>query len=113
MKITEPDSHDEPLRKVLKEWHTSTPLSPRFQESVWRRIENTKAQAAPSMRTVIAHWIGTVIQRPVLAASYLTLLFAVGVTAGWTQGRQETARVHNELGQRYVRVLDPYQAPRQ
>jgi hypothetical protein len=112
MKITQPDDGDEGLRKVLKGWRTTTPLPPQFQESVWRRIENTKAQAAPSVGAVIAHWIGTVTQSPVLAASYVTLLFAIGLTAGWTQGRQETARVHNELGQEYVRVLDPYQAPR-
>jgi hypothetical protein len=32
------------------------------------------------------------------------------VTTGWTQARQETARVKGELGDRYIRVLDPYQA---
>ena len=51
--------------------------------------------------------------RPVLAASYVAVLLSIGVTAGWAQARQETARVHDELGQRYVRALDPYQAPRQ
>jgi hypothetical protein len=52
------------------------------------------------------------LPRPALAASYVALLLAVGVSAGWAQARQETARVRDELGQRYVRVLDPYQAPR-
>ena len=27
--------------------------------------------------------------------------------------RQETARVNGELGERYIRVLDPYAMPRQ
>jgi hypothetical protein len=45
-------------------------------------------------------------------ASYLMLLLAVGVTLGWAQARQETSRVNEELGQRYVQVLDPYLTPR-
>jgi hypothetical protein len=53
------------------------------------------------------------LPRPALAASYVAILLAIGVTAGWTQARHETARVKGELGQRYIRVLDPYQAPRE
>lgn len=113
MKTTEPDSHDEALRKVLQEWRTDASLSPCFQEAVWRRIETTQAHPAPPVWAVIAHWIGTVLPRPALAVAYVAVLLAIGVTAGWAQGRQETARVKGELGQRYVRLLDPYQAPRQ
>jgi hypothetical protein len=113
MKTSEPSNHDEPLRKVLKEWRCDAPLPPRFQEQVWQRIERAQAPATPSVWAFISHWIGTVLPRPALAASYVALLLTVGVTAGWAQARQESARVKDELGQRYVRVLDPYQAPRQ
>jgi len=115
MKTNEPGNHDEALRKVLKEWRTEVPLPPRFQEAVWRRIELAEpapAPPAPSVWTVIAHWIGTVLPRPALATAYVAVLLAVGVTAGWAQARQENARVKGELGERYVRVLDPYQTPR-
>ncbi|MBI3870449.1 MAG: hypothetical protein HY299_18125 [Verrucomicrobia bacterium] len=112
MKTTEPGNHDEPLRKVLKEWGGDAPLPPRFQEQVWQRIERTRSQAAPSVWAVVAHWVGTVLPRPALAASYVAVLLTIGVTAGWAQARQETGRVKAELGQRYVRVLDPYQVPR-
>ena len=113
MKTSEPGDQSEPLRKLLKEWRTDAPLPPRFQETVWQQIERTQAPSAPSVWAVIAHWVGTMLPRPVLAASYVAVLLSIGVTAGWAQARQETARVHDELGQRYVRALDPYQAPRQ
>ena len=116
MKTNEPGNHDEALRKVLKEWRTNAALPPGFQEAVWRRIEradSAPAPTAPSVWTVIAHCIGTVLPRPALATAYVAVLLAVGVTAGWAQARQETARVKVELGERYVRVLNPYQTPRQ
>ncbi len=115
MKTNEPSNHDEALDKVLKEWRTDAALPQRFQEAVWRRIERAepvRAPTAPSVWTVIAHWIGTVLPRPALATAYVAVLLAVGVTAGWAQARQENARVKGELGERYVRVLDPYQTPR-
>src|SRR5206468_10499230 len=111
----EPGDQEEALRKVLKEWHVGAALPPRFQEGVWRRIEQAErapAPIAPSVWAVIAHWIGTVLPRPALAASYVAILLAIGVTAGWAQGHQQTARVKDELSERYVRVLDPYLAPR-
>jgi hypothetical protein len=113
MNTIEPGNHDEALRKLLKEWRTGAPLPLGFQEAVWRRIERAQAPAAPSVWTVIAHWIGTVLPRPALAVSYIAILLAVGMTAGWTQARQETARVKGELGERYIRELNPYAAPSQ
>jgi hypothetical protein len=111
MNTNEPGNHDEALRKLLEQWRIDAPLPPHFQEAVWRRIE--RAPAAPSVWDVIADWIGTVLPRPALAASYAAILLAIGVTAGWTQARQETTRVKGELGERYIRGLDPYQVPRQ
>ena len=113
MNTNEPDNHDEPLRKLLKEWRTENSLPPRFQEAVWRRIERVQSPVLPSLRSVIAHWIGAVLPRPALAASYMAALLTVGVTAGWAQAHQSNAHVRDELAQRYVRVLDPYIAPRE
>src|SRR6266516_2974036 len=73
MKTNEPGNHDEALRKVLKEWRTDASLPPRFQEGVWRRIERAQAPAAPSVWATIAHWIGTVLPRPALAAGGVPL----------------------------------------
>jgi len=113
MRTNEPDKHDKALRNLLREWHTEAPLPPRFQEAVWRRIERAQVPATPSVWDVIAQWVGAMLPRPALAASYVAILLAIGATAGWAQGRQETVRVKGELGERYIHVLDPYQAPRQ
>jgi len=53
------------------------------------------------------------LPRPALAGSYVALLLVGGVTVGWAQARQDAARVKDELSERYLRVLDPYQTPRQ
>ena len=113
MNTNEPGNHGGSLGKLLKEWRTDAPLPPRFQDAVWRRIERAQAPAAPSIWDVFADWIGMMLPRPALAASYFAILLAIGMTAGWTQARHETARVKGELGERYIRVLDPYQAPRE
>src|SRR5258706_5159685 len=106
-----PGNHDE-LPKALKEWRSDARLPPRFQEQVWQRIERAQTQSVHPVRAFIDHWVGAMLPRPALAASYLAVLLSVGLTAGWAQARRETARVKDELGLRYVRVLDPYQAPR-
>lgn len=115
MQTNQSGKHDNPLHKVLQEWHPDVSLPLGFQERVWRRIERAQAPApvAPSMWVTVSHWIETLLPRPALAASYVAVLLAVGVTAGWTQAHRDITHVKNELGQRYVRVLDPYVAPRE
>lgn len=106
-----PAGKDEALHRVLQEWQPDASLPPRFEEAVWRRIGRAQ-DAAPSVWDVLALWIGTVLPRPMLATAFVGLLLVAGMTFGWSQARQETARVKGELGLRYVRVLDPYLAPR-
>jgi hypothetical protein len=113
MNPNKPANRDEALRKLLKEWRMETTLPSRFQERVWERIERGEKPVQPSLRLVIAHWISAVLPRPALAASYMAVLMVVGVTAGWAQAHEATTRVRDELSQRYVRVLDPYLAPRE
>ena len=47
-----------------------------------------------------------------MTASYFALLLALGVTAGWAEARQQTALVKDQLGDRYIQVLDPYASAR-
>jgi hypothetical protein len=112
MNTNESGNHDEALHKLLKEWRADAPLPAHFQAAVWRRIEQPHAPASPSFWDVVTNWIGTVAPHPAFAAAYIALFLTVGVAAGWTQARQESVRVKGELGDRYIRVLDPYQAPR-
>lgn len=111
MNTNETGDRDEPLRQLLKEWRTESSLPPRFQEQVWQRIERAQSPASPSLRLVIAHWIGAVLPRPALAASYVAFLAVIGVTVGWTQAHQTNSHIRDELSQRYVQVLDPYLPP--
>jgi hypothetical protein len=114
MNKPKPDEKDEQLSKTLREWKVGASLPLRFQEDVWRQIERT---AAPRDRTPLVweaftRWIGTMLPRPAMAVAYFAVLLTVGATAGWTQAHQTNARVKGELGERYVRALDPYQTPR-
>ena len=113
MKTDQPGNEEQALRKVLQQWRAEASLPPGFQEHVWRRIERTQAPAAPPVWAAISRWIEMLLPRPALTASYVAGLLTIGVTAGWAQAHETSARVKNELGQRYVRVLDPYQAPRE
>src|SRR5581483_650520 len=98
---------DKPLRKVLREWTVEAALPPRFQQQVWQRIECAQPITELSFLGAFAHWIGVVLPRPTHSFSYLAILLVFGMTLGWSQARYDSARVHDELGQRYLLVLDP------
>jgi hypothetical protein len=105
------ESTDKALSKALKEWRVDAALPPRFQESVWHRIESADVDAIPIWKFV-AQRIAAVLARPAMATAYLAILLAIGATAGWTHARQENAQVKGQLSDRYIRVLDPYAPPR-
>ena len=111
MKANKPND-DTPLDALLREWKVEPSLPPRFGERVWQRIERAATPPAPSvsLAAVFAHWIASLLPRPALATAYVTVLLAIGASAGWHQARQETARVSNDLRARYVQAVDPYQA---
>ena len=112
MKPTNPSEKDRQLSGLLREWKPEASLPPRFQEGVWQRIEGAQAPAKLSVLATVCNWIGTLLARPAMATAYVAVLLAVGATVGWTQAHQTNTRVKGELGQRYVQVLDPYQALR-
>lgn len=105
----------EPLRKLLREWNVNEPLPPRFQENVWRRIEQAEISTAPIPTTtgwaLVKAWLAAMLPRPALAVAYLSVLLVAGMAAGYWQARQTTAHLDNELGTRYVQSVDPYQKP--
>ena len=105
----------EPLRRVMREWHVAEPLPPRFQEGVWRRIQQAEANAAPmattSGLTLFKAWLAAVLPRPAVAVAYLSVLLVAGMASGYWQARRTTAHLDNELGSRYVQSVDPYQKP--
>ena len=114
MNTNQPRHEDEALRALLKEWKATPDLPPGFQCRVWRRIEQAEAQpiSSVSLWTVWTNWIAAVLPRPALATAYVAVFLAIGATVGWAQARHETERVSGHLSTRYVRSVDPYQAPR-
>jgi hypothetical protein len=103
--------NDPNLRKVLREWEVKEPLPPRFREHVWQRIARREASPSESPWVLIANWVGGLFARPSLAVSYVTVLLAAGMLAGYLHARADTTRMSEELGARYVQMLDPYQGP--
>ena len=87
-------------------------LPPRFQERVWRRIETAEANAKLPFWHAITRWVETTFARPSLAVSYVAVLLFVGLTAGYLQAQDKSARAQAQLRTAYVQSVDPYQAPR-
>jgi hypothetical protein len=78
-------AEDLQLQMLLRESRATPALPPRFQENVWRRIEDAEAPAQP------ASWLDTLaalILRPRFALVAAAVLVLVGALAGVQEGRQ-------------------------
>ena len=102
---------DDQLREVLREWTVDTPLPPRFQEQVWRRIAKAEAkpQSAKRLWSWLLHLAEVNLPRPKFAYSYVAILLLLGVVGGAWAAQRETNRLDTALGSRYVQSIDPYQ----
>ncbi len=110
MKTNNSNENETSLRALLQESKQEASLPPRFQEQVWRRIERAETAPVPtvSLATVFANWLTNLLPRPALATAYVAVLLIIGASVGWSQARQETARVTGELSARYAQAVDPY-----
>jgi len=80
------NSNDNKLQELLRTNRPAPSLPPRFQQNVWRRIEDAEAPARP------ASWLdalAALILRPRFAVAAATALVLAGVFAGALEGRQE------------------------
>ncbi len=109
MKPIEPSENDAPLRAMLREWRVTTPLPPRFQEQVWRRIEKADTRTESVSWSALVNWLVSVTTRPALAVAYATVLLFAGLGAGYWHARETTANWDRTLAQRYVQAIDPFQ----
>jgi hypothetical protein len=113
MKAELPSENSDSLRELMREWNVTAPLPPRFQEGVWRRIERAESNAATkttiTLWSVLKAWLLAAMPRPAVAVAYVTVLLVTGMAAGYTQARNQSARLDHELGMRYVQSVDPYQ----
>ena len=104
---------DEALGRTLEAWKVAEPLPPRFAEAVWQRIARNE-QRAPG--GILMSWLERVRRgflHPALAGSYIALLLFTGSGVGYWRAQVVKERMTEELGARYVHLMDPYQMPRQ
>ena len=111
MKPESLSSDDSQLRAVLREWKVESPLPPRFEEQVWRRIERN-APLPTDASAVIRMWVTQMFGRPSFAVSYAMVLVLAGLLGGFWQGRAKAQHEDELLRSRYVQMVDPYQMPR-
>jgi hypothetical protein len=104
MKIQTQPSDDGRLRALLRESRPAPPLPPRFQESVWHRIEHAQA---PSQNVSWAEWLDRAaawLLRPRLALAGVAAMLLVGISIGVLQG----GSLANELAkQQYLAAVSP------
>lgn len=105
----DPES-DERLRALLRSWVVDAPLPPRFQEQVWRRIERAELRPESPIWAVILRLVEVVLPRPKVAFAYVSVLLALGITAGAWAAQVKTNHTETSLGSRYVQSIDPYKA---
>jgi len=99
----------ENLHRTLREWEIHGSLPPRFQERVWQRIAREEVQVSGNPWTLFSSWLSQFLARPSMAVSYLVLLLFTGLLAGYWQAHVEQTHTLEQLGSRYVQMMDPYQ----
>ena len=85
MKENHIHSDDAEISALLRQSRVSPGLPPRFQQNVWRRIEDAEAPAKP------ASWLdalAALILRPRFALATAAALVLAGVFMGATEGAQ-------------------------
>jgi len=95
---------DTKLSTLLRKSRVSPPLPPRFQEKVWRRIEDAEAPApsVPGLSWLDA--LAALVLRPRFAYATVTALALAGILLGVYQGAQ-TAKQNEQA--RYLALVAP------
>ena len=97
------EASDAKLSTLLRASRTAPALPPRFQEGVWRRIEEADA---PGKSNGIA-WLdalAALVLRPRLALATATVLMIAGALLGVRDGSQ---MAHQDAQARYLAVVAP------
>jgi hypothetical protein len=92
---------DKEFREVLRTARLSPSLPPRFQENVWRRIEDADA---PVKSDSWLDALAVLVLRPRFAYATVAALVLAGVLLGTYQGAQ-TARQNEQA--RYIALVAP------
>ncbi len=94
--------NDAKLTALLRASRVAPALPPRFQENVWRRIEDAAAPASSGLSWLDA--LAALVLRPRFAYATVTALVLAGVLLGTYQGTQ-TAKQSEQA--RYIAMVAP------
>ena len=97
-----PNPNDEKLSTILRGARSLPSLPPRFQEGVWRRIEESEAPATArrSWLDALASWA----LRPRFALAIAVVLVCAGSLVGAREGQQS---VREQAQIRYLAAVAP------
>ena len=98
------EASDAKLSTLLRASRVTPTLPPRFQEGVWRRIEEA---AAPAKVTGGIAWLDalvTLVLRPRFALATATVLIVAGALLGVRNGSQ---MAHQDAQARYLAAVAP------
>ena len=98
------NTEDVQLKNLLRSNRPMPPLPPRFQQNVWRRIENAEA---PGKAASWLDTLTTLVLRPHFALTAAAALLLAGVLAGALEGR-DIAR--HEAQMNYLASVAPQSA---
>ena len=104
MNDTNLNPSDAKLSGLLREVRVTPPLPPRFQQNVWRRIEDAEAPA-PSGSWLDA--LAAFILRPRFALAAAAVLLLAGILAGTMEGHQ---LAHYDARVNYLAAVAPHAA---
>jgi hypothetical protein len=103
MEKENPNPNDEKLGALLRKARPTLPsLPPRFQEGVWRRIEESEIPA-----TARVSWLEAVMSwalRPKFALTVAVVLVAAGSLVGAREGNRAA---HQDAQTRYIASVAP------
>jgi hypothetical protein len=103
MNDSRPSSEEAKLQELLRSARPTVELPPRFQENVWRRIEQAEARHA----RVAVGWLDALaawVLRPQLAVAVAAVIILTGAGLGWSRGER---LAQSEAQARYVSAVAP------
>jgi len=98
------NSDDARLGALLRASRPSPSLRPRFQEAVWRRIEEAEAPAKSASDVTWLDALAALVLRPRFAYATLAVLVLAGVLLGTYNGAQVARQ---DAQARYLAVVAP------
>ena len=99
------DPADAKLSTLLRASRTAPALPPRFQEGVWRRIEDADAPAQSTGGMAWLDALAALVLRPRLALATATVLMVAGALLG---GREGSQMAKQDAQARYLAAVAPH-----